>query len=80
VGSAGLRASDPRRVREGEAFVNSVVDLEGIALEGFGLQSFVVLLLLMAAIMALIYGLKYQEDVSRGKPKNDDDDRWWGMT
>jgi hypothetical protein len=34
VGSAGLRASDPRRVREGEAFVNSVVDLEGIALEG----------------------------------------------
>ena len=32
-----------------------------------------------SAIMALIYGLKYQEDVSRGKPKNDDDDRWWGM-
>jgi hypothetical protein len=48
-------------------------------LKEFGLQSFVVLLLLMAAIMALIYGLKYQEDVSRGKPKNDDDDRWWGM-
>jgi hypothetical protein len=80
VGSAGLCASDPRRVREGEAFVNSVVDLEGIKhLKEFGLQSFVVLLLLMAAIMALIYGLKYQEDVSRGKPKNDDDDRWWGM-
>ena len=44
-----------------------------------GFQGFVAMLLLMAAIMALIYGLKYQEDVSRGKPKNDDDDRWWGM-
>lgn len=42
------------------------------------MQGFVVLLLLMVAIMALIYGLKYQEDVRRGKPKNDDDDRWWG--
>ena len=41
-----------------------------------GLQGFVVLLLLMVAIMALIYGLKYQEDVWRGK---DNDDRWWGM-
>jgi hypothetical protein len=37
------------------------------------------LLLLMAAIMAPIYGLKYQEDVRRGKPKNDHDDRPWGM-
>jgi hypothetical protein len=44
-----------------------------------GLQGFVVLLLLMVAIMALIYGLKYQEDVRRGKAKNDGDDRWWGM-
>ena len=44
-----------------------------------GFQGFVVLLLLMVAIMALIYGLKYQEDVRRGKEKNDDDDRWWGM-
>ena len=44
-----------------------------------GLQGFVVLLLLMAAIMALIYGLKYQEDVRGGTPKNDHDDRWWGM-
>jgi hypothetical protein len=34
VGSAGPRASDPRRVSEGEAFVNNVVDLGGIALEG----------------------------------------------
>jgi hypothetical protein len=31
-----------------------------------GFQGFVVLLLLMAAIMTLIYGLKYQEDVRRG--------------
>jgi hypothetical protein len=44
-----------------------------------GFQGFVTLLLLMAAIMALIYGLKYQEDVRSGKAKNDDDDRWWGM-
>jgi len=44
-----------------------------------GLQGFVVLLLLMVAIMALIYGLKYQEDVWRAKEKNDDDDRWSGM-
>ena len=32
-----------------------------------GLQGFVVLPLLMVAIMPLIYGLKYQEDVRRGK-------------
>jgi hypothetical protein len=44
-----------------------------------GLQGFVMLLLLMTAIMALIYGLKCQEDVRRGKGKNDDEDRWWGM-
>jgi hypothetical protein len=44
-----------------------------------GLQGFVVLPLLMVAIMALIYGLKYQEDVTKEKAKNDDDDRWWGM-
>jgi hypothetical protein len=44
-----------------------------------GFQSFTVLLLLMVTIMALIYGLKYQEDVRKGKAKNDDDDRWWGM-
>jgi preprotein translocase subunit YajC len=37
-----------------------------------GVQSFVVLLLLMVAIMALIYGLKYQEDARRRKAKNDD--------
>ena len=43
-------------------------------------QGSVAQLLWMVAVMALIYGLKYQEDVSRGKPKNDDDDRWWGMT
>jgi hypothetical protein len=43
-----------------------------------GFQGFVVLLILMVAIMALISGLKYQEDVRRGKGK-DDDDRWWGM-
>ena len=43
-----------------------------------GLQGFVVLPLLMAALTALIYGLKYQEDVRRGKGKNDDEDRWWG--
>jgi len=48
-------------------------------LKELGLQRFVVLLLLMMAMMALIYGLKYQEDVRRGKAKNDDDDRWWGM-
>jgi hypothetical protein len=44
-----------------------------------GLQAFVVLPLLMVAIMALIYGLKYQEDARSGKAKNDYDDRWWGM-
>jgi hypothetical protein len=44
-----------------------------------GFQSFVVLLLLAAAIMALIYSLEYQEDVRRGKAKNDDDERWWNM-
>ena len=44
-----------------------------------GFQGFVVLLLLMAAIMTLIYGLKYQEDVRQGKGKDDDHDRWWGM-
>jgi hypothetical protein len=32
-----------------------------------GLQGFVALLLLMVAIMALIYALKYQEDVRRGR-------------
>jgi len=48
-------------------------------LKEIGFQGFVAMLLLMAAIMALIYGLKYQEDVRRGKPKNDDDDRWWNM-
>jgi hypothetical protein len=48
-------------------------------LKEFGLQSFVVLLLLMAAIMALIYGLKYQEDLTSGKANNDYDDRWSGM-
>jgi len=48
-------------------------------LKEIGFQGFVAMLLLMAAIMALIYGLKYQEDVRGGKPKNDDDDRWWGM-
>jgi hypothetical protein len=31
------------------------------------------------AIMALIYALKYQEDVRRGKAKDDGNDRWWGM-
>ena len=45
----------------------------------FGLQGFVALLLLMAAIMALIYGLKYQEDMRRGKAKKDNDNTWWGM-
>ena len=44
-----------------------------------GVQSFVALLLLMVAIMALIYGLKYQEDVRRRKGKNEDEDRWWDM-
>jgi len=44
-----------------------------------GFQSSVVLLLLMVAIMALIYALKYQEDVRRGKAKDDSNDRWWGM-
>jgi hypothetical protein len=44
-----------------------------------GFQGLVVLLLLMVTIMALIYGLKYQEDAWRGKEKNDDDDRWWNM-
>ena len=44
-----------------------------------GFQSSVVLLLLMVAIMALIYALKYQEDVTRGRGKDDDGDRWWGM-
>jgi len=44
-----------------------------------GFQSSVVLLLLMVAIMALIYALKYQEDVRRGKAKDDGNDRWWGM-
>ena len=44
-----------------------------------GFPGFVVLLLLMVAITALHYGLKYQEDVRKGKAKNDDDDRWWGM-
>ena len=44
-----------------------------------GFQGFVVLLLLMVAVMALIYGLKYQEDVRRGKAKEDGKDRWWGM-
>ena len=34
---------------------------------------------MMVAIMALIYGVKYLEDVRRGKAKNDDHDRWWGM-
>jgi hypothetical protein len=42
-----------------------------------GFQGFVVLLVLMVAIMALTYALKYQEDVRRGK--DDDYDRWWGM-
>jgi hypothetical protein len=32
-----------------------------------GLQGFVVLLLLMVTTMALIYGLKYQEDVRGGR-------------
>ena len=44
-----------------------------------GFQGFVVLLLLMVAIMALIYALKYQEDVRRGKAKDDGNDRWWSM-
>jgi hypothetical protein len=44
-----------------------------------GFPGFVALLLLMAGIMALIYGLKYQEDLRNGKAKNDSDDRWWGM-
>ena len=44
-----------------------------------GFQGFVVPLLLMVAIMALIYALKYQEDVRRGKAKEDGNDRWWGM-
>ena len=44
-----------------------------------GFQGFVVPLLLMVAIMALIYALKYQEDVRRGKAKDDGNDRWWGM-
>jgi hypothetical protein len=43
------------------------------------LQDFVVLLLWMVAVMALIYGLKYQEDLTSGKAKNDYDDRWSGM-
>jgi len=36
-------------------------------LKELGLQGFVVLLLLMVAIMALICGVKYLEDVRRGK-------------
>ena len=44
-----------------------------------GFQGFVVPLLLMVAIMALIYALKYQEDVRRGKAKDDGNDRWWSM-
>ena len=44
-----------------------------------GLQGFVVLLLLMVAMMALIYGLKYQEDLTSGKAKNNYGDRWSGM-
>jgi hypothetical protein len=36
-------------------------------LKELGFQGFIVLLLLTAAIMALIYGLKYQEDVRRGR-------------
>ena len=43
-----------------------------------GFQGFVALLLLMAVMMALIYGLKYEQDVRSGKANNDDD-RWWGM-
>ena len=43
------------------------------------LQDFVALLLWMVAVMALIYGLKYQEDLTSGKAKNDYDDRWSGM-
>jgi hypothetical protein len=44
-----------------------------------GFQGFVAMLLLMAVIMALIYGLKYGKDVRSSKAKNDYDDRWWGM-
>jgi hypothetical protein len=36
-----------------------------------GFPGFVALLLMMAGIMALIYGLKYQEDVRSGRAKND---------
>ncbi len=43
-----------------------------------GFQGFVALLLLTAVTMALIYGLKYEQDVRSGKAKNDDD-RWWSM-
>jgi hypothetical protein len=47
-------------------------------LKELGLQGFFVLPLLMVALTALIYGLKYQEDVRRAKGKSDDEDRWWG--
>ena len=41
-----------------------------------GFLGFVALLLLMVTMMALLYGLKYEEDVRVGKAKNDN---WWGM-
>ena len=44
-----------------------------------GFQGFVVLLLLMVAVMALIYALKYQQDLRWGKGEDGDYDKWWGM-
>ena len=57
--------------------INSVVLAGHCHVKELGFQGFVVLLVLMVAIMALTYALKYQEDVRRGK--DDDYHRWWGM-
>ena len=43
----------------------------------FIFQIVVAILLVLAAIAALIYGSKYQEDVRKGK--NDHEVRWWEM-
>jgi hypothetical protein len=42
------------------------------------LQCLVVPLLLTAAVMALIHGLKFREDVRTGKAAGEDD-AWWGV-
>jgi hypothetical protein len=46
----------------------------------FGFQGFIVVpLLMVAAIMVLTFGLKYQQN-PRKRKNDDDDDRWrWGM-